>query len=528
MHKYELQDSFFFFFKTIKLIFLLLPIVAFLSCSTLEKNETFDSDIQNIESDDESFRDTDTQDIDIVEEKDTHKTIDADIINAPDNNSLTADTEDITDIDKNIIVDNSTSTPDIDTFECSNGQTETKACGPANKGEKTRICVAGVWGNVWTECFLSGDTCSSAIDIKFDASDQYSDNGTTDGFKDEYQTSNQCGLYSEHQDVVYKIVLDEKSTLDIILDAKFDSVLYVSSNCTHLNVCTDNFIAGKEQGYRQIKKNLDAGTYFIFVDGYGIGNYAPYDDSHGEYSLSINKVATFDPCKNFDCSGHGTCTVDSDNNPKCNCYTLYDGDSCGECADKESYHLEGDICVINECIAGEIEVGDSCGSNTTSFEKKTCKNGQWSESAECVDICENISCSDKGLCDVDENKKAICDCENGYHASGLECIEDGTVDIPVNGLSISEVAIYQSVKIPLMKNGSSSSSTIPVIAGKKALIRIFVKTETSWSNRSIRAVISFKASSAALPPLSQKKVITSDSNELILDSTFCRINCCFL
>lgn len=39
--------------------------------------------------------------------------------------------------------------------------------------------------------------------------------------------------------------------------------------------------------------------------------------------------------------------------------------------------------------------------------------------------CDSVECSNHGTC-VEENGVAICECENGYHAEGLECIENST------------------------------------------------------------------------------------------------------
>ncbi|MBU1218548.1 hypothetical protein KKF34_03995 [Myxococcota bacterium] len=41
-----------------------------------------------------------------------------------------------------------------------------------------------------------------------------------------------------------------------------------------------------------------------------------------------------------------------------------------------------------------------------------------------TDVCENVDCGEHGQCAV-VNNAASCDCDTGYHADGLTCVEDG-------------------------------------------------------------------------------------------------------
>lgn len=47
------------------------------------------------------------------------------------------------------------------------------------------------------------------------------------------------------------------------------------------------------------------------------------------------------------------------------------------------------------------------------------------------------------------------------------------------GVTIQEIALYQAVKRPLMADGMPATSDIPIVAGRDALLRVFVNVDTS-------------------------------------------------
>ncbi len=56
-------------------------------------------------------------------------------------------------------------------------------------------------------------------------------------------------------------------------------------------------------------------------------------------------------------------------------------------------------------------------------------------------------------------------------------------DSPVGDLTIREIAIYQGVKIPLVQDGSQVSPSAPIVAGREALVRVFVEPSDGWDGR---------------------------------------------
>ncbi|MEZ4375965.1 MAG: M66 family metalloprotease [Polyangiaceae bacterium] len=53
------------------------------------------------------------------------------------------------------------------------------------------------------------------------------------------------------------------------------------------------------------------------------------------------------------------------------------------------------------------------------------------------------------------------------------------------GISISQVSVWQSVKVTLMNNGAGQSPNAPVVAGRDALVRVYVSPGSGWQSRSI-------------------------------------------
>jgi len=62
-----------------------------------------------------------------------------------------------------------------------------------------------------------------------------------------------------------------------------------------------------------------------------------------------------------------------------------------------------------------------------------------------------------------------------------------TGDMPrVNDLAISEIAVFQAVKVSIAKSGSKvSSRNADVIAGREALVRVYVTPGSAWSPREV-------------------------------------------
>ncbi len=132
-------------------------------------------------------------------------------------------------------------------------------------------------------------------------------------------------------------------------------------------------------------------------------------------------VDSINPCNGITCSDHGECK-EVDNVANCECVDGYhaDGLNCIEDTDL----CENVVCDNwLECNSsnGKCELKDGmCRVEEDCIGDKTCD-----ENHNCVDPinpCDGVTCNSHGVCEnVDEI--AICNCEAGYHADGLKCVE---------------------------------------------------------------------------------------------------------
>ncbi|WP_156338500.1 hypothetical protein [Chondromyces crocatus] len=71
----------------------------------------------------------------------------------------------------------------------------------------------------------------------------------------------------------------------------------------------------------------------------------------------------------------------------------------------------------------------------------------------------------------------------GSSSSGV----DPTPMVGAAGVSVREVALSQGVKRPLMQNGVASSSTIPIVFGRDAVLRVFYDVDANYNGGPITA-----------------------------------------
>jgi hypothetical protein len=59
----------------------------------------------------------------------------------------------------------------------------------------------------------------------------------------------------------------------------------------------------------------------------------------------------------------------------------------------------------------------------------------------------------------------------------------------VSGLSISEIAAFQTVKVPLVKGGAPASSLAPLVAQRATMLRVYVTPEAGWIAKPVKATL---------------------------------------
>lgn len=92
-------------------------------------------------------------------------------------------------------------------------------------------------------------------------------------------------------------------------------------------------------------------------------------------------------------------------------------------------------------------------------------------------------------------------------------------EVPLaDGLTISEVAMYQGVKVPIAKDGARvSKANADVIAGREGLLRVFVRPEASFSPHEIVGQLTL--TSASSTKVIETRATPTTSSEASLTST---------
>lgn len=91
----------------------------------------------------------------------------------------------------------------------------------------------------------------------------------------------------------------------------------------------------------------------------------------------------------------------------------------------------------------------------------------------------------------------------------------------VHGLRVSEVSIYQGVKVGLMLEGQPvGARTAPVVQGRDALLRVFVAPEPDWQPREVAVRLELERGGAALPPQEIRRFVQGPSAEADFMSAF--------
>jgi hypothetical protein len=94
--------------------------------------------------------------------------------------------------------------------------------------------------------------------------------GTTVGESDNFQAT--CAGGAQSNDVVYRVTLPRRQIIRASLESDYDSALYIRRTCGDAAseiACNDD---EQDNRHSLVETTLDAGTYFIVVDGFRTGN----------------------------------------------------------------------------------------------------------------------------------------------------------------------------------------------------------------------------------------------------------------
>ena len=88
---------------------------------------------------------------------------------------------------------------------------------------------------------------------------------------------------------------------------------------------------------------------------------------------------------------------------------------------------------------------------------------------------------------------------------------------PAKGVTIDEIAVFQSVKRTLVKGGKVATSTIPLIAGRDTLIRVHYKTDSTYDQKEVTARLTIDGTPPAV--VDQKLTLVGQSAQKDLQTT---------
>jgi hypothetical protein len=109
------------------------------------------------------------------------------------------------------------------------------------------------------------------------------------------------------------------------------------------------------------------------------------------------------------------------------------------------------------------------------------------------------------------------------------CVEGGSTDGDgctsnlASNLTLKQIAVYQTVKIPVMQDGAevaAASRNASVVQGKSALFRVFVTLGSGWVARDLAARLTVTPSGGQAVQYYSKKTISASSVENDLKTTF--------
>ncbi|HEY6728204.1 MAG TPA: hypothetical protein VI197_29545 [Polyangiaceae bacterium] len=177
----------------------------------------------------------------------------------------------------------------------------------------------------------------------------------------------------------------------------------------------------------------------------------------------------------------------------------------GECIDPSSAPEHCGAC-DSPCPADQICRGGACACADPS--QTRCDEA-------CVDLAADAShCGACGAaCPAGET------CMTGI-CSGL--LHDGCSEALAHSVSISEIAVYQSGKVSVMRDGhaiAAAERPVDVVSGKDALVRVSVTPESGWVDRTLSARLELPRGQPARP-LFDKKAMSGASDDATLSSTF--------
>lgn len=176
--------------------------------------------------------------------------------------------------------------------------------------------------------------------------------------------------------------------------------------------------------------------------------------------------------------------------------------NCGLCGKTcaEGMTCQQGMCT---CPAGKVECAGRCVDLQTDIANcgmcgKTCSSDQvcvlgmcgcGGEKTDCGGQCTDTKTDDRNCGGCGKPCSLGQGCSNGMCGGGGTAREDGCMGLAQN-LTVSQIAVYQTVEIPIMKDGQAvepAARNTDVVAGREALVRVFVSAGPGFTERELSA-----------------------------------------
>jgi len=117
--------------------------------------------------------------------------------------------------------------------------------------------------------------------------------------------------------------------------------------------------------------------------------------------------------------------------------------------------------------------------------------------------------------------KVATDAATSFQSSNTG--SDGCTDSQATNLTLQQIAVYQSVKIPIMTDGTevaTGSRNSNVVEGRDTMFRVFVTLGSGWTARELSARLTLTPSGGQGTEYYAKQTVTTSSTDAALASTF--------
>jgi hypothetical protein len=91
--------------------------------------------------------------------------------------------------------------------------------------------------------------------------------------------------------------------------------------------------------------------------------------------------------------------------------------------------------------------------------------------------------------------------------------------VPAQGVTLTDVDLYQAVEVPLARAGATAESAVPIVAGRDALVRVSVEAAEGFEPRDLRGVLTLTSTEAETTTVDVTRFVSGTSAHDTLDGT---------